>query len=174
MNAYGRAEAEFHASLPSVLDGGGQLHTAEALPSRKELPAPTGYEAGWTWESMWGLWRRENLALPTIEHGPSCSYKVLWYIELVNRTKWPSEGVRERERECEWEWVRVREWVSECECESEWEREWERECVCVCVWEWERERERACVRVCVCVGREGPVSEGFLRREWLEIRHNLS
>jgi hypothetical protein len=34
-----------------------QLHASAALPSRKELPVPIGYEAGWTPEPVWTTWK---------------------------------------------------------------------------------------------------------------------
>jgi hypothetical protein len=46
----------------------GQVHAPAALPKRKELPVPIGYEAGWAPEPVW---KRKNLALPEVESGPS-------------------------------------------------------------------------------------------------------
>jgi hypothetical protein len=38
----------------------GQFHAPVHLPLGKELPVPIGKEVGWTPESVWTTWRREN------------------------------------------------------------------------------------------------------------------
>jgi hypothetical protein len=37
-----------------------QLHAPAALSPRKKPPVPIGYEAGWTPEPVWTVWRSEN------------------------------------------------------------------------------------------------------------------
>jgi hypothetical protein len=38
----------------------GQLHVPAALLPGKEPPVPIGQEVGWTLETVWTMWRREN------------------------------------------------------------------------------------------------------------------
>jgi hypothetical protein len=38
----------------------GQLHASAALPLGKEHSVPIGQEVGWTSESVWTTWIREN------------------------------------------------------------------------------------------------------------------
>jgi hypothetical protein len=64
MKTYGGVEIELHLSSPR------QLHYPAALPSEKEPPVPTGYEAEWAAESVWTLWRKVKLMLTGIEPGP--------------------------------------------------------------------------------------------------------
>jgi hypothetical protein len=40
----------------------GQLHVPAALPSGRESPITIVWEAGWSPELVWMLWRRENLS----------------------------------------------------------------------------------------------------------------
>jgi hypothetical protein len=41
----------------------GQLHVPATLPSGKDPPPPIGEEVGWTPESVWTTWRRENFVI---------------------------------------------------------------------------------------------------------------
>jgi hypothetical protein len=34
----------------------GQLHDPATFPPKKELPVPSGYDAGWAPEPVWTLW----------------------------------------------------------------------------------------------------------------------
>jgi hypothetical protein len=52
------------------LDVSGQLHGPTALPTGKQLPVPTGYEAGWAPKPVWRLWKKEKYR-PGIEPWPS-------------------------------------------------------------------------------------------------------
>jgi hypothetical protein len=42
------------------LEVSGQLHSPTTLPPGKEPSVPIGYEFGWTPQSVWTTWRREN------------------------------------------------------------------------------------------------------------------
>jgi hypothetical protein len=53
------------AEIFALLEGykgkaGPVLYAAVAFASEKEPPVPIGEKAGWTSETFWKLWRREN------------------------------------------------------------------------------------------------------------------
>jgi hypothetical protein len=48
------------------LEVSGQLHAPAGLALRKKPPLPFGYEAGWTSEQVWRMWRK-FLTLPGLE-----------------------------------------------------------------------------------------------------------
>jgi hypothetical protein len=50
----------------------GQFHAVVALHPEKEIQIAIEWEAGWAPESVWTLWRGENLAQPGIEPESSC------------------------------------------------------------------------------------------------------
>jgi hypothetical protein len=53
------------------MDVSRQLHALAALLPGKKQPVPTGYEAGWSPEPAWKLWRREKSLAPVGNRTPT-------------------------------------------------------------------------------------------------------
>jgi hypothetical protein len=62
MKAYGGTDVQIHIFLTSALAGGewSASYSGRFTPGERTPPVPIGQEFGWTPESVWTMWRREN------------------------------------------------------------------------------------------------------------------